>query len=124
MQRVRVLLAAAAFGTLVTLPQAGSASPLATGLERGGAVEAQAVSGPVQSVHYKRYRYGRYHRYRHGYRYYRRYPRYRHYYYYYNNYYDNYYYPYSYPYYSYYHPYRYRPYAYFPGPFIGLSFGF
>ena len=120
MQRVRVLLAAAAFGTLMSLPQPSTAGPLATGLESGDAVETRAGSSSVETIHYKKYK-------KKHYKHYRRYPRY-HFYPRYSYYYDDCYWDpyYCYPSYSYYRPYRryHYPYLYSPGPFIGFSFGF
>jgi hypothetical protein len=120
MRHLKYLLAAAALGSIVALPQAGSAGPLPGGLLAGSSIPA-LDDGLVQKVHgyHCRKRKGWYHGHRVWHRHYRACHRQR---YYDDDYYDD---DYDYGYYpGYYRPYGYGYPAYgFGFPFIGFGFG-
>ena len=51
MRNLKYLLAAAVLGSLMTLPQSGSASPLAAGLTSSGSPTSEITDSLVQKVH-------------------------------------------------------------------------
>jgi hypothetical protein len=120
MRHLKHLIAIAAIGSLMALPQTSSASPLVGGLASGNATLPELSEGLVQKVHgwhcgkRKGWYHGKRYWHRHSKACHRQYRR-PHYY---DDYYDDDYYDYS-----YYRPYRYHAYPYYPGPFIGFSFG-
>jgi hypothetical protein len=117
MRNLKYLFAAAAIGSLMALPQASTASPLASGLT-GGNTFPELSEGLVQKVH--GWHCGKKKGWYHGKRYWHSHRKAcRRSYYHDDDYYDDDYYDYS-----YYRPYRYHAYPYYPGPFIGFSFGF
>ena len=73
MRNLKYIRAAAAMGGLITLPQTGSASPLATGVASGTLIQPELTEGLVQKVHgwHCRKRYGWYHHHKYWHRHYR-----------------------------------------------------
>ncbi len=115
MRNLKHLVAAAALGGLVILPQSSSANPLVAGLTEASLVASEMTSGLVEKVDKRYYGQKRYYRDRYPNRYYRhRYRRY------YDN--DYYYYPY-YVYYPYGYAYPYVDGRFIGGPFIGSGGG-
>jgi hypothetical protein len=51
MRKLKYLLAAAALGSLVALPQSSTASPLASGLTSAGPATSEITDGLIQKVH-------------------------------------------------------------------------